>query len=378
MLGWSALALLLVPALLDIVMRSLGLGVLGAGFLTSAALFGAPATGLLAGYLRVAGFRYKKDIPKDDIVLGFTAPRWGSADVELELHGGKNLSVRVGSVAEGDALLAQLGVDPAKRRGKIPLSSEAKRVFTGVALTFLATMVVMFSTFTLIAAFNLPKPLPLVGIIALFVAWVAGPWLLIAASRPPTLTVGADGVLVELAFGRKRFIPLGDIESAVAFGPTLKLVLRNDEILEYGGVWSTSVDRAAAAAKRIQDAVDARTADSPPSAKLALLNRRDRPISVWREALQGLVREGDYRTPSLSIGDLHEVLDSEVASVEQKLAAAMVLRAADPEAARAKVRLAASRVAHERVRIALNSTLEAEDDEAIEEALRATQEKQEA
>lgn len=370
-LGWSALGLLLGPALLDIVMRQLGMGVLHSDLALTAALAGAPALGLTAAYLRIAGLPYKKEIPRSDIVEGFTAPRWASADVELGLRGGKNVSVHVDSVAAGDALLVELGVDPAKRRGRIRLAGDAKRIFTGFSISFLATIAVMFLTFVSISVFKLPTPLPLPGIIALFAAWIGGPWAMIAATRPPTLIVGSDGVSVQLALGRKRFIPLSQIESAVAHGPMVRMQLRNNGVLDYGGTWTASVDRAAAAAKRIQDAVDARESAVLTEAKLGLLGRQARTIPAWREALKRLTREGDYRGQSLSVGDLHDVLDSEVASVEQKLAAAMALRAADPEAAKDKVRVAANRSANEHVRIALNSTLEAEDDAAIEEALRA-------
>lgn len=98
-LGWGALALLLGPALIDILMRSLGLGVFDSGIALACATVGAPVAGLIAGFLRVFGLPYGSEVPTAEIEQGYTSPRWGSASVELGLRSGQQLSLRVDSVS---------------------------------------------------------------------------------------------------------------------------------------------------------------------------------------------------------------------------------------------------------------------------------------
>jgi len=68
--------------------------------------------------------------------------------------------------------------------------------------------------------------------------------------------------------------------------------------------------------------------------------------------------------------ELEQVLSSEGSSAEAMLGAALALREVEPEAASEHVRIAAARVANDRVRIALEGIAAGDqDDQAIQEAL---------
>jgi hypothetical protein len=106
---------------------------------------------------------------------------------------------------------------------------------------------------------------------------------------------------------------------------------------------------------------------------LAALARGTRPVPAWLDELRGLLRRtATFRDQALAPEDAGEVLGDPTATAEQRIGAAVALRALGDEASTEGIRVAASGTAEPRLRIALEKI--AEDDEAaaeIEAALAA-------
>lgn len=199
----------------------------------------------------------------------------------------------------------------------------------------------------------------LVGSIVTLVMW------------PPTVRVGADGLWIG-RLGRRTFIPIGDIESVEwiqapvgrsggPVGPGLVVKRRTAPAFELPllGLAVFHRDELRAA---IETAIAG--AAAPRSRSLAALDRAGRSLDRWRKDLEALVR-GGFREGALTREELVEILDDPQATTEHRVGAALALRGAMGEPARARIRTAAERSAEPRLRVAL--TLAADDEEAFGE-----------
>lgn len=365
-LGWSAF----VPLLL---FPSFGSSL---GWVIAAILAG---SGL---YLRVIGERIEgalerrgdelhitgvdgRSFPKSEVVSGYVVPKSPSGDVVLELTGRRRVVARVPSAEDGDKLLAALGVDPAQRRTRIVLGSPGRRIALGVpvTLTSIALTAMLFANLLYSAPAWLLWAVTLGGLFG-------APFGIMRATRPPVVTVGSDGVVIERSLGRRRFVALRSIASVEETRRGFKLHLRD------GGAVSVSRGltgaNQAAAVRRIDAALDAfRAAEREQDRRRAeLLARNGRSVQGWREHLRSQIAKEDYRRAGLSQEDAEAVLTRIDVPLEQRVGATLALAAHDRERATEKVRVALEGTVDEQARAALEAAL-AEEDAAVDEALAA-------
>jgi hypothetical protein len=185
--------------------------------------------------------------------------------------------------------------------------------------------------------------------------------------------VGADGIVVD-----RRFIAYREITSVstriVPPGGThavLRLRDGNEAIFRIDAIEARACEALLA---RLRREIAAYRAASRDEAALAVLDRGDRSVGAWRQALGSLMaRSEGYREAAIALADVHETLENAAAPPDRRIGAAITLAGAGEADAPARIRVAASECADERLRIALESIAAGEtDDEAVEEALRAS------
>lgn len=365
-LGWSAFVPLLVfPSFSS----TLGLAV--ATILASSGL-----------YLRVIGERIEgalerredelcitgvdgRSFPMKEVVSGYVVPEVSSADVVLELTGRRRVVARVPSAEDGDHLLAALGVDPAQRRTRIALGSPGRRIALGVLVTLISIVL----TVMLFASLLYAAPAWLLWAITVG-GLVGAPFGLMRATRPPVVTVGSDGVIIERSLGRRRFVALRSIASVERTRRGFELRLRDGGTVSVSGGFTGA--NQAAAARRIEAALDAfQAAEGEQDRRRAeLLARNGRSVQGWREHVRSQIEREDYRRTGLRQEDAEAVLTRIDVPLEQRVGATLALTAHDRARAVEKVRVALEGTVDEQARVALEAAL-AEDDAAVDEALTA-------
>ncbi len=390
-IGWASLLLFLGPLVLELFARSVGQSALqpsaGAALLTS--LLIAPLVGLGAAYLRIFGLRERahlepieggvrligegraKSFERAEIKGGFVTPVANGAAVELELTRGRAVETTVPSVAQGDALLRGLKLDPSQRRTRVSLADHGRRVMAGIASAGAWFGGSMWAAITIADLLRIPKPLSASVLVLLMASWALVPWLIMRATAPPTVSVGAEGITIEKSFGRRRTIRFDRITEVIRAKKGVVLELLDGERVRLGQSWGESGDRGETLLHRLQQALDRRANVPIADSRVALLERRERGITEWRAALRKLgAADAGYRGVALMPEELEQVLSSEGSSAEAMLGAALALREVEPEAASEHVRVAAARVGNDRVRIALEGIAAGDqDDRAIQEAL---------
>jgi hypothetical protein len=304
-------------------------------------------------------------IPLTSIRSGVVVPAlYGKrARVEITLASGDEVIAEVESVAEGARLLAEAGIDAARRRSSIPLRSPAKSAFFRGG-TILATIFGMFVGLgVLIGAVGPIRP---VFIPVWLFTTAASAWLAAHLMRARSITVGADGLIVPGLF-RDAFVPFSSITSVSAERSSVDITLHDQRAPR---VFSADAEAAQTIALRVREAQAASSEASAAQAPLEQLTRGDRPVSAWREAATRLLAtRGDYRAQSFSEDDLASLIASHEAPAEQRLGAALALAASGDEP-RERVRIAAEACASPTMRVALSTIASGEaDEQAIEEAL---------
>ena len=190
----------------------------------------------------------------------------------------------------------------------------------------------------------------------------------------PSARLGEDGLFVGKPF-RRRFIPLPVLDSFERSGDALVVRLRGGRApihLSFVG----AAKQISAAEARLARMIA--TAQERRARAFGVLERGGRTVTEWRSALATVLTGGGFRDAAVSQDQIEDVLDDPAATVEQRIGAALALRAADRATAAGRIRVAAESSAHPRLRVALERV--ADDDDAtspIEEALEdatATQE----
>ncbi|MFO0611775.1 MAG: hypothetical protein U0414_04245 [Polyangiaceae bacterium] len=194
------------------------------------------------------------------------------------------------------------------------------------------------------------------------------------------LVVGDDGVRLVRA-PETRFIPFASVRSAeltqiqilerrpgrneAVFIPAVRLRLVDGASTDLPMV-GVPEETLAEVVSRVSAGIErARAADVKRS-----LDRGGRSVAAWRASLEQRVRVGDFRTQALTPETLDGMLADPTVSPEDRIGAALALRASGTEGAAEKIRLAASSSASPRLRVALDAAAEdALDDETFEAAL---------
>lgn len=197
--------------------------------------------------------------------------------------------------------------------------------------------------------------------------------VLVARLLGRTVTIGADGVLVEGGLG-DRFVSWSDVravertDGGVSRGgvknvsPGFELVLKDGARVRLRTLHERLREAMFEDDHLYEEARRAHAAFAGTSSPAAALLRGERSVADWVHALR---RDGiGYRVSAPAPEVLLRVALDATASEEARAGAAVALAARDPDA-RARLRVGAEGIATPRLRAAVIATLD-EDDEALE------------
>lgn len=308
-------------------------------------------------------------IPKSAIVGAMVVMRVAGTmtvpTVEVELQDGDRVAMRLGDLATARAVVTELGFGPRQQRSRTRLAKPSRRLFHLLAGFVLYAIFAVASTASMIFARGSGS---LVG----FTAQAVGPlvilllFLLIKRRiRPPEATIGDDGVLVEAGTSRAFFRPND---------PRLVTALRgaacdDDRI---ASALHVAAERNAVASGDVAAARGDEGAmgnQAPTLLANGAFQRRGRSFAEWRAHLASLMDHGGYRTRATTAEEATAILSSARATPDERVGAAIVLRAMGEPAE--KLRIAAEATAHEQVRVALQGVVDGEDEAALRALERA-------
>jgi len=173
----------------------------------------------------------------------------------------------------------------------------------------------------------------------------------LVATRPPRIEVGTDGVTLRQRLGT-RFVPFERIARVELIGQSLALRLRDGGTVKAGvsGAQETSL---IALCKRIERRFEEYRDDDTPNMGREPLRRAERSVAQWRSDLTSMMLDGRYRESSLSQDDLEAILVAPSTGAEERIGAAIALRAVDGDSAAPAIRIVADGCAQPEAREAL-------------------------
>jgi hypothetical protein len=322
-----------------------------------------PLVTLGEGELRIVGAHDASYVlPVAAVKEGWEHPANGS--VLLRVDGGREITIVPIHRDDGERLLAHARVAPDQRAIAMPLRRTLGAFTIGLLAWLVGYVVSVFAMASLgpISVFVLS---PLVATIPCILSvWRLG---------NPRVIVGSDGVRTR-GLLHQRFVPHGHIDrintfhSAIDGTSGVRIGLRDGSAVVLPVV-ALGRDHLDAVVRRIERARELALGSGTP--QVDALARGDRSMAEWRNEIERLaVAQPGFRERALGREDFERVLADPNALPDQRVGAAMALRVADPDAAKARVRVAALAVADEHVRRALLAAAEGEPEE-IESALRA-------
>lgn len=318
-------------------------------------------------------------VPLSDVKNALIVPGSPNPHVLVDRKGLREpLRLYVKNVDDARAVLRLLGYDASQRTLVASAMSwaMASRVRVvglalgamGAAAALTAVLGAIAQPFTLLAPFVM---------IATF----------LVAAIPSRVTIGGDGILLEW-LRRRKFVPIADVLSAVVFDEGMgrsrrvgvQIATRSGvERIVLGGMFS--LDKAHALVERIAEVKSAEGAMAIGEAAAsgfvaqfaegALADTR-----AWLAELRalGAGAMATHRVAPVPPATLLQVVEDPAAPPPARVAAAVALRASgDPDGA-ARVRVAAETAAHPKLRVALERSVE-DDDDALVEAVEGLREK---
>ncbi len=272
------------------------------------------------------------------------------ADKTFVLLRGKGLrtsvDVEVPNDEKADELCTALGLDAKTTTAEFALmrpSSSPRRLFVIAGLVFAAAMVGLVT-----AATHLHTPVLFIGLIVLFA--VTLPMLIFA--QQVKLRIGADGLVVQQMFGRRKFFSHDDIDYVMADGRAVVIKPKHgDEVkLTVGGQSKTRQAKdldlqAQSIVWRVEKAREAFVALAGNVPDAAALARGSRSSAEWLEQLRR-VGEGataTFRSANLTREQLFAIVESTTALARERLAALVALHAGLSEDEKPRIRVAADR-----------------------------------
>lgn len=314
------------------------------------------------------------EVRKGEIVEGAIAPEKQAPSAAIRLADGRTFTIRTRSIEEADGLLRSIAIEPEKRRFATSFDGGVVRGLLGVAVVF--ALALATGLFKRHIGGGIVQPFAGIVWLAIAIPSIAA-WLL--GTRPPEIVVGADGVTIRRAVQRE-FVSFREIasvsleRSGARSAAAIVLTLRDGRAVRVP-IPLGNDEAAAALAWRIQLGLAAAAEQADAPARLALLHREGRTIQDWRRRLEGVAgADAGYRAVPLSQPDLEAILAAPSSTVEQRLGAALALRALGRRDARApsaapKLRIAAEQCASPRLRVALGKLAEDGEEAAIDEAV---------
>ena len=316
------------------------------------------------GVLEITGAQRR--IHVSDIEAGWIEEDFVGGTLVLETKTGITVAARFrdGQRERAESMLRALGVDARLVVMRLAASERAGRGCAGGCLTVTALFGVIPAVFLLAGTINsLVTGTAHSGLVLMTAFFVLTCTLAVVVSVNALLTttvrIGADGVHV----GR-RFIAYGDLDEVrhVANGVSFEASGRKHKVRCLGVQAATVIRNVETALARFRQAQDGSELD------LELLDRRERPVSEWRQAVARVMDRLSYRNRALDRDELLAVAENPRAPRDRRAGAILAILpdASDEEISR--LRIASDTCAEPHTRAAMEAAMH-EELEALEEAL---------
>jgi hypothetical protein len=314
------------------------------------------------GALRITGGSEEEDrvFPLSSIVSGYQT----GSDRTAVLHvtSGAQLVVRLES-DEPARILAHTGVSVAQRALTLPLRGQ----FGAFTMGFVAVWPLLFAWWAVAAALH--RSLGGYVFLAAVVLTALSTALVVLRFGFPRVIVGTDGIRV-LGGVFPRFVPYANIAGVELVPPvyqhgkpSIRVVRRKGSPLELPTI-AAPRDRVEGLARRIDEAARAHAGGG--TRRLDALSRGGRPAAVWKQDVRRMaLAPPTFRDQALGIDDYERVLADAATPPDQRIGAALALRAIDPAQGPTRIRVAADASADDALREALNAAAEGEIDDAL-------------
>jgi hypothetical protein len=272
--------------------------------------------------------------------------------------------------AEGQALAAALRLDPSHSIARYGMSDGTFR------RSLVHTLLVAVGFFVLsMAALPLCIKSPFGWAVEVL---VLAAYVIVLMRQRLTVSVGADGVRIRRWFGGARFVRYADMLDIATDGTNVTLRLRDGERLTMSSyakrlvrLMGTDMEEAEGLVDRVRARIDAHRAHDDARVRAALV-KGGRTTSEWLRALQHATdATASFRAAAVPPEVLWAVVEDTTAPATARVGAAIALRAALDEPARARLRVAAEACAAPKLRVALETASRADDERALTEALDA-------
>ena len=196
-------------------------------------------------------------------------------------------------------------------------------------------------------------------------------WWVVAKLVPTWLSVGTDGVLIQLL--RRKFIPFSDLTGVRIDGsgsPCHVLFVRKRS--KPIKVKTATHAQAEAVQQQVESALDA-FESRRRAALIEDLEPGDRTEAEWRESLKGVLKQDGYRSQAVDREQLLRVVEDPGQHPRVRVAAAVALEEGSQPEEKQRIRVAAQASASPRVRVALEQAAEGGvEDDTLSEVRRVT------
>ncbi len=299
--------------------------------------------------------------PRQDLVQGYVQPgTWGPV-VRLQARGAAGvISVHSTGTDDAEALLRALHLDAGAAR----LTFWAPSLVLVSMLVQFVAIAAWMATGTLAAELRHPLVIPI---------WIV--LMMVLTLLPTRVITGADGVRVAW-IGRGRFVPYGQVKDVLVEAWGLSLHLEDGRVVpikfEPSSWWGRRnnwllralfQNQRAALEERVRQGLRAHVERRRDEDASALLLRGERTREEWVASLRALgAGESGYRSASVPRDVLWRVAENASARPDERVAAAVALRAKLSEGERAKLAGLAEATAAPRVRLALEVAARGDDD----------------
>jgi hypothetical protein len=266
--------------------------------------------------------------------------------VALNLKGGNVIYADLADGMAGHRLLDRLGIDPAKRRVAVALTSPLRQLGAGCLSVPLSIVVFAIPLGMLLAYTKAPDwPIVVYCFCILFTMIVV-----MRIARPTEVIIGNDGLRIR-TWSRDQWIPYARIRSVEERAKALFVeVVLTDPLTQRIQIASGSADMMLALAGRIRIAMALGSNGEADSALGERLEPQGKPLEQWKSELRSLVSTAGYRRTNLSSEVLLSVIDDPDMPPGQRLGAAVALRFAEHPEASERIRFAAEACADENVK----------------------------
>ncbi len=318
----------------------------------------------------------RRRIPRNQIESGVVVPSARAPTLEIYLKDGDVMRMAIDDAASGDGLLDELGISAMKRRARIDLADDSRKLLLMIprlAVTIFVWLLILGLVLQPYqAAYGHALPSTFFGP---WLACIVGSFLLWQRlARPASIEVGSDGVTIHRALG-ERFLSHASTSAVWAHGKQVFLRDHSGNLTSVGGSLAQAgagdgahaAPTALAAVRRIEEARRGASGEQVPEQLASQLDRENQGIDSWRADLKDVMApDAGYRSAALSPEDVEKVLADPYAPIDRRIGAAVALKAARVPGAPERIRIAAEATSHDELRNALEQVAGASADQAAE------------